>query len=218
MPRNDASQPAIIGRERELERLRDALGRREGRGALVVGAPGVGRTSLLRAFASQSQSPVALLRHVELAARMRGPDGESVRSIAQELRRAGAVVALDPLAPWLLSRDVPDDVQCDLRALLATGEVPWIAVATPEEARRLSESETWIDRAAVRIELDELPQNTVREVIRSHAPRLAQHHKVDVSHEVSARAVELTDRYLGGRAQPDRTLSVLDLSLARARR
>jgi ATP-dependent Clp protease ATP-binding subunit ClpC len=217
MPRSEGAEP-VLGREREVERLRDALGRREGRGALVVGIPGVGRTALLRAFAAQSPTPVVLLRHVDLVARMRGPDGESVRAIAQELRRAHVVVALDPLAPWLLARDIPEEVQVDLRAMLASGAVPWVAIATPEEARRLSESEAWIERAAVRIELEELPAVTVREVVRSHAKRLGEHHHVAVAPEVAARALELTDRYLGGRAQPDRTLSVLDLALARAHR
>jgi ATP-dependent Clp protease ATP-binding subunit ClpC len=136
----------------------------------------------------------------------------------QELRRAGAVLALDPLAPWLLARDVPEDVQCDLRALLASGEVPWVAIATPEEARKLSETESWIDRAAVRVELDELPPAQVREVVRAHAEKLGEHHRVDVSAEVALRATDLADRYLGGRAQPDRTLAVLDLALSRARR
>ncbi|MFO0649523.1 MAG: AAA family ATPase [Polyangiales bacterium] len=218
MPRTDAAQEPVLGRERELERLRDAIGRREGRGALIVGIPGVGRTALLRAFAAQSSTPVVLLRHVDLVARMRGPDGESVRSIGQELRRANAVVALDPIAPWLLARDIPEDVQVDLRAMLASGAVPWVAIATPEEARRLSESDVWIERAAVRIDLDELPPATVREVVRGHAKRLGEHHHVTVPAEVSLRATELTDRYLGGRAQPDRTLSVLDLALSRAHR
>ena len=134
-----------------LERLRDALGRREGRGAMVVGIPGVGRSALLRAYAAQATMPVVLLRHVELVARMRGAEGEAVRGVVGELRRAGAVVALDPLAPWLLARDVPDDVQCELRALLASGDVPWVAIATPEESRRLSESESWIDLSLIHI-------------------------------------------------------------------
>ncbi len=185
---------------------------------MVVGIPGVGRSALLRAYAAQATMPVVLLRHVELVARMRGAEGEAVRGVVGELRRAGAVVALDPLAPWLLARDVPDDVQCELRALLASGDVPWVAIATPEESRRLSESESWIDRAAVRIELDELAPAEVREVVRAHAARLGEHHRVDVPDDVALRAIELTDRYLGGRAQPDRALSTLDLALSRARR
>jgi ATP-dependent Clp protease ATP-binding subunit ClpC len=218
MARTCTDAAPVVGRERELERLRDALGRREGRGALLIGIPGSGRTAVLRAYAANAIKPVALIRHVELVARMRGPDGESVRGIVQELRRAGAVLALDPLAPWLLARDVPEDVQCDLRALLASGEVPWVAIATPEEARKLSETESWIDRAAVRVELDELPPAQVREVVRAHAEKLGEHHRVDVSAEVALRATDLADRYLGGRAQPDRTLAVLDLALSRARR
>ncbi|MFO0610734.1 MAG: AAA family ATPase, partial [Polyangiales bacterium] len=208
----------VVGRDRELERLRDALGRREGRGALVVGTPGVGRSALVRAFAAQALMPVVLLKHVELAAKMRGADAEAARGVCGELRKAGAVVALDPIAPWLLGRELPDDVQVELRALLASGAVPWVGVATPEEARRVLESDAWIERAAVRVELEELPAAQVRTVVRAQARRLGAHHRVDVTDDVADRAVELADRYLGGRAQPDRTLAALDLALTRARR
>jgi ATP-dependent Clp protease ATP-binding subunit ClpC len=209
---------AVVGRELELERLRDALGRREGRGALVVGTPGVGRSTFLRAFAAQALMPVVHLRHVELAAKMRGADAEAARGVCGELRKAGAVVALDPIAPWLIGREMPDDVQVELRALLASGVVPWIGVATPEEARRVTESDAWMERAAVRIELDELPAAQVRSVVRAQGRRLGAHHQVNVTDEVCDRAVELADRYLGGRAQPDRTLAALDLAFTRARR
>lgn len=216
LPRTLDFEP--VGRERECERLRDALGRCEGRGALVVGSPGVGRSALLRAFAAQSSRPVVLLRHVELAARMRNNDSDGARGLCHELRTAGVVLALDPLAPWLYGRDLTEDVQMEFRALLASGLLPWIGVATPEELRRVLDSESWIDRVAVRIELDELPAAQVRTVVRAQARRLAAHHQVEVSEAVADRAVELTDRYLGGRAQPDRALAALDLALARAHR
>jgi ATP-dependent Clp protease ATP-binding subunit ClpC len=217
VPGNVGEMP-FLGRSSELERMRDALGRREGRGTLLVGVAGVGRTALVHAFAAEATVPVVLLRHVEMAARMRGPEAEVARGICAEIRKSGAVVALDPLAPWLLGREIPDEVQFELRSILASGTVPWIAIATPDEARRLSEIEPWIDRASVRIDLEELPAPVVREVVCSRAQRLAQHHKVDVTPEVSLRTVELTDRFLGGRAQPDRALGILDLAFARARR
>jgi ATP-dependent Clp protease ATP-binding subunit ClpC len=208
----------VVGRDGELDRLRDALGRREGRGALVVGSPGVGRTTFIRAFAAQSAAPVVMLRHVELAARLRGGDADAIRGICAEVRKSGAVVALDPLAPWLGGRDVPDVVQVELRALLASGEVSWIGVATPEESRRITDTDAWVERAAVRLELDELNPALVRGVVRAQARRLGGHHHVAVTDAVADRAVELADRYLGGRAQPDRSLAALDLAFTRARR
>ena len=55
--------PPVEGRDAELDRLRDALGRREGRGALLVGAAGVGKTSVVRAYASAATMTVVQLRH-----------------------------------------------------------------------------------------------------------------------------------------------------------
>jgi ATP-dependent Clp protease ATP-binding subunit ClpC len=212
--------PPVEGRDAELDRLRDALGRREGRGALIVGTAGVGKTSIVRAYASAATMNVVLLRHAELVAQMRGPHGETVRGLCDELTRAAdrVVVALDPVAPWFTGRDVPEEVALELRALLSSGRIAWIGTATPEEARRLTETEGWIDRATVRVELDELPTARVRAIVEAHGRRLGEHHRVEVNETVTSRAVDLTDRYLGGRAQPDRTLAALDLALARARR
>ena len=212
--------PEVLAREAEVERMRDALGRRGARGALLVGAPGMGRSAVLRAFAARAAMPVVRLPHAELVAAMRGPQAERFRALGEELTRARGevVLALDPIAPWLSPRDTPEDVVLELRALLASDAVPWVGVATPDEARRLAENEPWTDRAAVRLDLDELRPEAMCAAVWSHAKVLAAHHGVRVDEAVALRALELSDRYLGGRAQPDRAINVIDLAASRARR
>lgn len=210
----------VLGRDVEVERVRDALGRRGGRGALIVGAPGSGRSAVLRAFAARAEMPVARLPHAELVAAMRGPQAERYRALGEELGRARGevVLALDPVAPWLSPRETPEELVLEMRAQLASNAVPWVGVATPEEARRLIEAEPWLERSVVRVELDELPQEQLREVVTAHARALAEHHGVAVDEALARRALELSERYLGGRAQPDRAIGVLDLAASRARR
>ncbi|MEZ4389786.1 MAG: AAA family ATPase [Polyangiales bacterium] len=221
MPHATQGAPSdVLAREAEVERVRDALGRRGGRGALLVGAPGAGRSAVIREFAAKAAMPVVRLPHAELVAAMRGPHAERFRALGEELSRARGevVLALDPVAPWLSPRDTPEDIVLELRAQLASNAVPWVGVATPEEARRLAEAEPWMDRAVVRVDLDELPPAAMREAVTAHARALGRHHGVEVSDEVALRALELSDRYLGGRAQPDRAINVVDLAASRARR
>lgn len=214
------ARPEVLDRDAEIERVRDALGRRGGRGALLVGAPGVGRSAVLRALAARAAMPVVRLPHAELVAAMRGPQAERFRALGEELARARgeAVLALDPIAPWLSPRDTPEEIVLELRAQLASAAVPWVGVATPEEARRLAESEPWLERAVVRIDIEELRPESMRAAVTAQARALAKHHEVEVSDEVALRALELSDRYLGGRAQPDRAINVIDLAASRARR
>lgn len=208
----------VIGREDELARLRDATERRDARGSLLVGAPGVGKGAVLTALARETGGAVLRLRHADVMAAMRGDEAEAARSVLAWAARGHAVVALDPLAAWTSPRETPDEVLAPMRSWMQSGRVAWVGVATPEEARRLAESDPWVERSAQRIDLDELPPAQVTEVVVARARTLSSLHGVGLDDELAKRAVALCDRFVGGRAQPERTLTVLDLGLARARR
>jgi ATP-dependent Clp protease ATP-binding subunit ClpC len=212
----------VVGREREVGRVLDAIGRREGRGALLVGAPGVGKSTVLRAVArTLPDRAVVSLRHADVAAQARGPGGsERARKLVEELVQLGdrVVVALDPIAPWFCTRDVPDDVVLELRAALTAGKLAWIGTCTAEEARKLGECEPWTERGASRLSLEEPTGEALRAIVTAYAPLIAAHHGVVAEGPVLAYAADLSERYLGGRAQPDRALTVIDLALSRARR
>lgn len=212
----------VVGREREVERALDAVGRRDAKAALVIGAPGVGKSTFLRAVARKVEArSVLLLRHSDVAAQARGPQGiERARKLVEELVQLGdkVIVAFDPIAPWFFSRDIPEDVTIELRAALSAAKFAWIGTATTEEARKMIEAEPWCDRGTQRLILDEPTGAELSAVVSSFAPLIASHHGVMAEPPVLSFAAELSERYLGGRAQPDRALSVIDLALSRARR
>jgi ATP-dependent Clp protease ATP-binding subunit ClpC len=182
----------------------------------------VGKSTLLRAVARSLESrSVLTLRHAEVAAQARTTSGaERCRKLVDELVQLGdrIVLALDPISPWFVSRDVPDDVIIELRAALVAEKIAWIGTCTPEEARKLMEIEPWIDRHATRLGLEEPSSEQLREIVTAYAPLIATHHGVVAEAPVLKFAADLSERYLGGRAQPDRALTVIDLALARARR
>ncbi|MEZ4408964.1 MAG: AAA family ATPase [Polyangiales bacterium] len=217
MPREDRG---VEGREAELSRVRDAMGRAQAKGALLVGAPGSGRTAVIEALASRADRAVVCLRHAALVAELRSGPPERVRALCDELAksRGALVLALDPVAPWFSARETPEELQLELRATLQSGAAPWVGVATAEEARRLAEVEPWIERAALRVELDELTGEALASVVDARAGALSERHGVALEDGAARRALALSERYLGGRAQPDRALGVVDLALARAKR
>jgi ATP-dependent Clp protease ATP-binding subunit ClpC len=208
----------VVGREDELARLRDATERREARGSMLVGSSGVGKGAVLRALARETGGAVLRLGHADVMAALRGDEAEAARAVLAWAARGHAVVALDPVAAWTSPRETPDDVLAPMRAWMQSGRVAWVGVATPEEARRLAESDPWIERSAQRVDLDELPHALVVDVVVARARALSSQHGVAMPDELARRAVALCDRFVGGRAQPERTLTVLDLGLARARR
>ncbi len=212
------SGPEVVGRDELLGRLRDAVERRHGRGAVLVGAPGVGRNALLTALSREVGGAVLRLRHAEVMASLRSDEAEGARAALAWAARGEVVVALDPIAAWTSPRETPDDVLAAVRSWMQGGRVSWVGVATPEEARRLAESDPWVERASLRLDVEELATDRVLEVIQARGAALSAAHGLALPDAVGRQAVALCDRYVAGRAQPERTLTVLDLAMARARR
>jgi ATP-dependent Clp protease ATP-binding subunit ClpC len=68
------------------------------------------------------------------------------------------------------------------------------------------------------VDLEPLGSEEARAAAEAHARALEAHHGVTLPAGEAQKALQLSERYLGGRAQPDRTLLVLDLALSRASR
>jgi ATP-dependent Clp protease ATP-binding subunit ClpC len=221
----------VIGRDIEIDQALDVLAKRHANNPLLVGLPGVGKTSVVHGIAQRivkrdevSSLDDRIIIELPLSELMagthaRGSLAERVAAIRNEVRDAmGRVVLFFDEIHVLFTRDAAEEVQGELKVALARGELPCIGTTTQEEYRRAIESDSALGRRFSLVEIEEPDQDVARAILAGATPAFAKHHGVAYADEAIACAVGWCVRYLPGRALPDKALSVLDLAGARARR
>jgi ATP-dependent Clp protease ATP-binding subunit ClpC len=220
----------IVGREEEIERTLDVLAKKRANSPCLIGAAGVGKTSVVRGVAQRIATgedvtslddriiveiePSALLTGTG----MRGALAERIAQIKTEAQRSGGrvVVFFDEI--HALFADAADEGAAELKAALTKGELACIGATTDIEFRRLFDTDPQLARRLTPVEILPLSPEDAFLVLEQVAPSFGAHHKVDYTSEALASAVTWSVRYVPDRALPDQSISILDLAGARARR
>jgi ATP-dependent Clp protease ATP-binding subunit ClpC len=220
---------AVFGREMEIERTLDVLAKRQGNCPCLVGPAGVGKTSIVRGLAQRiaDGSEVTLLDdriviEIDSAAllagtALRGALAERMAQMKTEVERSDGRVVLffDELHAVLAS---DDEAAAELKAALARGEIACIGATTPEEHKRLVAADAALARRMTVIEVAELAPDEAMLALERVAPAFERHHNVRFAPDAIAAAVAWSARYVPEHPLPDKAVSVLDLTGARARR
>jgi ATP-dependent Clp protease ATP-binding subunit ClpC len=220
----------VIGRSDEVERCLDVLAKRHANNPVLVGPPGVGKSSIIRgvAFATAEAEPATSDDRVVVeltmtalvsGASVRGVLAERFGSIQKELACAErrVILVLEDIHLFF-SGAADDEIGAELRGALARGEIPCIGTALPEDHRRVIEQDSTLFRLFTPLVVEELDRDDAILVLSSVAESLSRHHDVLYPDEALASALGWTVRYMPGRALPDKAISVLDLAGARAHR
>jgi ATP-dependent Clp protease ATP-binding subunit ClpC len=219
----------VFGRETEMERTLDVLAKRHGNCPCLVGSAGVGKTSIVRGLAQwiAEGREAALLDDriiIEIPSSallsgtgLRGALAERMAQMRTEVSRAeGRVVLFFDELHAVFTSD--DEAATELKAALARGEIACIGATTPEEHRRLAQTDAALARRMTAIEVAELAPDEAVRALERIAPAFERHHQVRFAPEAIAAAVAWTARYVHDRPLPDKAVGVLDLTGARARR
>jgi ATP-dependent Clp protease ATP-binding subunit ClpC len=221
----------VIGRDAEIDQALDVLAKRHANSALLIGQPGVGKTSVVYGIAQRIAKRAAVsslddriiievpISELLAGTHARGSLAERVAAIRNEVREAmGRVVLFFDEIHGLFTREAADEVQGELKIALARGELPCIGTTTQEEHRRVIEADPALARRFSVVEVEEPDQDVARAILAGCVSGFAKHHGVTYEGEALSSAVGWCVRYLPGRALPDTALWVLDWAGARARR
>jgi ATP-dependent Clp protease ATP-binding subunit ClpC len=221
----------VVGRDAEVEQALDVLAKRQGNSPCLVGAAGVGKTSVVRALSQRiaNAEDVATLddrivievQVTDLVAGtgVRGALAQRFAMIRKEVLSArGRVVLFFDEIHELFTGDLADEISGDFKVALARGELPCIGATTHEEYSKSIESDAALARRFTRVEIDEPSREDAYLVLDALAPAFESHHGVRYAEDALALSVGWSVRYLPGRALPDKAVSIIDLAGARARR
>ena len=215
----------VIGREAEIERIMQILGRRTKNNPCLIGEPGVGKTAIVEGLASRivagdvpQRMVGARLLTLDLAgmlagAKYRGEFEERLKNLIEEVKRDGHVILfLDEIHTVIGAGSSEGSVDASniLKPSLARGEIQLIGATTIKEYRRYVEKDAALERRLQKIMVEEPTEEECFEILKGLRTRYEDHHDVRVADEALEACVSLSKRYIQDRFLPDKALDVLD--------
>ncbi len=222
----------VIGREKEIERAIQILSRRTKNNPVLLGEAGVGKTAIVEGFAQrviEGNVPELLtdrrivvldLAMMVAGTKYRGQFEERIKAVMNEVRRAkNTILFIDELHTLVGAGGAEGAIDASnvLKPALARGEIQCIGATTLDEYRKYIEKDSALDRRfqVVMVEPSTKPETV--EILKGLRDRYEQHHRVQITDDALAAAVEFSSRYITGRCLPDKAIDVIDEAGARVR-
>ncbi len=215
----------VIGREDEIERVLQILGRRIKNNPAIIGEPGVGKTAIVEGLAQKivlGDVPDSLLgkRIISLdlgaliaGTKYRGQFEERLKAVMREILQSENIIIFIDEFHTLIGAGAAEgsvDASNMLKPALSRGEMQCIGATTPSEYRKYIEKDGALERRFQSIYIQPPAAETTIDILKGLRPRYEEHHKVKISDESVVAAVKLSDRYITDRFLPDKAIDVID--------
>ena len=223
---------AMIGRDKELERMITILSRRTKNNPVLIGEPGVGKTAIVEGLAQRivhEEVPSHLLDRrvimLDMAAmiagtKYRGEFEDRLKKVVSEVKKQGNVIVFIDELHLLVgagSAEGSMDAANILKPALARGELHMIGATTLDEYRKHIEKDSALERRFQAIVVKEPTVTQTIAILRGLKNYYEKYHGVKITDEVIESAVYMSDRYVSDRFMPDKAIDVLDEAAARVR-
>ena len=222
----------VVGRQKEIERVIQILGRRTKNNPVLIGEPGVGKTAIAEGLAqciSKQDVPDILeeKRVVTLdigllvaGTKYRGEFEERLKKIMDEIRQAGNVILVIDEVHTLIGAGAAEgaiDAANILKPALARGELQCIGATTLDEYRKHIERDAALERRFQPVMVGEPSVEETIEILYGLRERYELHHKLKILDESLEAAAKLSDRYISDRYLPDKAIDLIDEAGSRVR-
>jgi len=222
----------VVGRQKEIERVIQILGRRTKNNPVLIGEPGVGKTAIAEGLAQRiantdipdilEDKRVVTLDIGLLVAgtKYRGEFEERLKKIMDEIRQAGNVILVIDEVHTLIGAGAAEgaiDAANILKPALARGELQCIGATTLDEYRKHIERDAALERRFQPVMVGEPSVVETIEILHGLRERYEQHHKLKILDEALDAAAKLSDRYISDRYLPDKAIDLIDEAGSRVR-
>ena len=232
MAKNDQLEP-LIGRQTELHEMITVMARRFKANVLMVGDPGVGKTCIVDGLAQEiiaGRVPKFIQDHevwgLEIGSllagsKYRGEFEEKFKAVIAALETKKNCILFVDEAHTMKGAGAGSQSSLDfanmLKPAITKGNLKVIASTTWEEYYESFEKDRALMRRFYRISIDEPDRDTTEKILIGLSPRLEKFHNVEIDTDAMMSAVELANRYIHDRKNPDKAIDLLDAACARER-
>jgi ATP-dependent Clp protease ATP-binding subunit ClpA len=223
----------VIGRSKEIDDIINVLAKRFKSNVLMVGDPGVGKTAIAEGIANaivEGNIPEFLEDHelysLEIGSllagsRYRGDFEEKVKQVLDALAvKKKAILFIDEAHTMQGAGNAGNgsvDFANMLKPAITKGTIKVIASTTWEEFYESFEKDRALMRRFYRVTIDEPSRDSTVRILTGLAARLNDFHEVNITGEAIDAAVDLAERYIHDRKNPDKSIDLIDAACAKQR-
>jgi len=216
---------AIVGREKEIERVSQILSRRKKNNPILIGEPGVGKSSIAEGLALRIiqrkvsrilfNKRIVMLDLASMVAgtKYRGQFEERIKALMAEMEKEPDVILfIDEIHTIIGAGGASGSLDASnmFKPALARGEIQIIGATTLDEYRKHIEKDGALERRFQKVIVEPASAEETIQIIANIKDKYESHHNVVYTTEAIKACVDLTDRYVTDRFLPDKAIDALD--------
>ena len=220
----------VIGRDDEIKRTLEILSRRYKNNPILIGEAGVGKTAIVEGIASLIVSGdvpnnlknkrIINLDMATLVAgtKYRGEFEDRVRKILKELEDNDDIILFIDEIHTLVGAGGAEgaiDASNIFKPALARGKIRCIGATTIDEYKKFIENDKALERRFQKVTINSPSREVVKDILFKIRPIYEKFHNVEISDEILENIIELSNKYIYDRFEPDRSIDILDEVCAR---
>ena len=221
----DGKLDPCVGREKEIQRIIEILGRRKKNNPILIGEPGVGKSAIVEGLAQQiashHTSPMLFgkriftldMTGVVAGTKYRGQFEERLKALMKELEaNPDVIVFIDEIHTIIGAGSTPGSMDAAniMKPALARGTIQCIGATTLDEYRNSIEKDGALERRFQKVQVEPTTNEETLQILQNIKERYEHHHHVIYTDEALKACVKLTDRYVTDRFMPDKAIDALD--------
>lgn len=215
----------VVGRDSEISRVIEILGRRKKNNPMLIGDPGVGKSAIVEGIAlkiANGTIPEALAKKrivsldiasVVAGTKYRGDFEKRVKSIIKAVSSSPDIILFIDEFHTIVGAGGGQgslDAANMLKPALARGEIQCIGATTMDEFTKIVEKDGALDRRFQKILVEATDVQQSIAILENLKPNYEAFHKVEYTPEAIEACVRLTDRYITDKALPDKAIDAMD--------
>lgn len=216
----------LVGREQEIERVIQSLGRKTKSNPLLIGEPGVGKTAVIEGLAKRivdKEVPEYMkdfiiysldIGSLIAGAKYRGDFEKRLKELLNELKKnKNSVLFIDEIHMIIGAGSASGgnmDVANLLKPSLANGDIRVIGATTYDEHRKIFDKESALSRRFQTVDVKEPTIDETILILKGIQASYEKHHDVKYDEKAIEAAVKLSVRYIPNKRLPDKAIDLID--------
>ena len=215
----------VVGREHEISRVIEILGRRKKNNPMLIGEPGVGKSAIVEGIATRIASgtispALAKKRIISLdiasvvaGTKYRGDFEKRIKTIISTVRsNPDIILFIDEFHTIVGAGGAQGSLDAAnmLKPALARGEIQCIGATTMDEFAKIVEKDGALDRRFQKVTVEATDAAQSIDILKNLQANYEEFHKVRYTEDAIEACVRLTDRYVSDRALPDKAIDAMD--------